>query len=177
MFFAPPKVVLALGSNVGDRTLFLERACERLESRNTRILRRSGLYFTRPMVGTPGGHFVNSALLVETRLRPRALLHFCQQIERELGRVRRERWGPRTIDIDIIFYGRLRLETPELTLPHPEWARRDFVLVPLRELGYPPTRLHQAGSGETGIEGSTLTTLSAAPPPETHILRRQDWPK
>lgn len=89
---------------------------------------------------------MNAAILVRTALRPLELLHRCREIEREMGRVRRERWAPRTIDLDLIFHGRHWVALAELTIPHPRWRERDFVLLPLLDLGALPPGTPAAGA-------------------------------
>jgi 2-amino-4-hydroxy-6-hydroxymethyldihydropteridine diphosphokinase len=127
-------VLLGLGSNLGDRQRNLERALEALEPRAIAVLERSSFYLTEPVGGPPQDWFVNAAARVETTLAPEDLLRACLAVEQGMGRVRGERNGPRTLDIDILFYGRLVLETPGLRLPHPRLHERRFVLVPLLEL-------------------------------------------
>lgn len=125
---------LSLGSNLGDRQSTLFVALDALERGGARIIRRSSLYETAPVGKTDQPRFLNLVAEVATDLTPADLLALCQSVERELGRVRKERWGPRTIDIDILLYDQLGMQTPSLTIPHPEMARRRFVLEPLLEI-------------------------------------------
>jgi 2-amino-4-hydroxy-6-hydroxymethyldihydropteridine diphosphokinase len=121
---------------MGDREGKLERALELLGSTSqVHISQRSTWHETAPVGGPLGqGDFLNGACEVMTTCSPEALLERCQEIEAELGRVRAERDGPRTIDLDLLWYeGELRDE-PSLTLPHPRWEERAFVLAPLAEL-------------------------------------------
>ncbi len=94
----------------------------------------SSVYETAPAGGPPQGLFLNGACAVETVLRPAALLHLLLETEDKLGRVRRERWGPRTVDLDLLLYGECLVNTPALVIPHPRLAERSFVLVPLAEI-------------------------------------------
>ena len=126
------KVVLGLGSNLGDRAAFLDRACRRLEELVSN-LRRSSVIESAPL-GPPQPDYLNQVVVAETELAPEALLEAVKRVEKELGREPTERWGPRPIDIDILALGDLRLDTSELTVPHPEIGRRRFVLEPWAEV-------------------------------------------
>lgn len=131
-------VYLALGSNLGDRGLNLHRACEALESAGITIARRSSIYETEPRDVAAQPWFLNMALACETRYFPLQLLAVLQRIERELGRVRGAAAvprGPRAIDIDILLYQSIVMDTPQLTIPHPRMLDRRFVLEPLAEIG------------------------------------------
>src|SRR5260370_35722459 len=125
---------LSLGSNVGDRAGQLRRAIELLEAGEVRILRRSSIYETEPQDVREQPWFLNLVVEAETRLFPMQLLRRIQKIEKELGRKRLAAKGPRTIDIDILFYGNFVVGTTELDIPHPRIAQRRFVLQPLAEL-------------------------------------------
>src|SRR5436190_6840140 len=129
---------IALGSNLGDRLANLQRAVELLAGRDgVRVLKASRVYETDP-VGPPQPDYLNAVLEIETSLPPARLLEEAQLVERELGRVRTERWGPRTIDIDLLTYGDERIDQPDLQIPHPRMHERAFVLVPLLELTADP---------------------------------------
>lgn len=131
------RVYLALGSNMGDREELIARAVRAVgELPGTRCLARSALIETDPVGPGPQGRYLNGVLEIETTLPPRDLLAALLTIESALGRdrARSERWGPRTIDLDILLYGDLELDEPGLTLPHPRLAQRRFVLAPLAEL-------------------------------------------
>src|SRR5256712_10390091 len=133
------RAYLGLGSNQGDRVALLNAALERLEaSGRVRVTKRSSLYETAPVGLTEQPRFVNLAAEVETDLDPLDLLELVLAAERDLGRVRTKRWGPRTVDIDIILYDDLQIDTPALTIPHPHMIRRRFVLEPLLELAPAP---------------------------------------
>ena len=127
-------MVIALGSNMGDRRSYLEQALELLEQRAGRILRQSSVIETKAYGYTEQADFLNMAVLMETDLIPHELLDVLHEIEAELDRVRLIHWGPRTIDLDIIFYGDLVLNDPDLIIPHADYRNRDFVLIPLREI-------------------------------------------
>jgi 2-amino-4-hydroxy-6-hydroxymethyldihydropteridine diphosphokinase len=135
------RVLLGLGSNLGDRSGLLKQALEQLQDRVGQVLRWSEVYETAP-VGGPAHQppYLNAAALLESALEPHRLLTICQQIETDLGRERLVRWGPRTIDIDILLYDQLVLDSPQLTIPHPRLAVRRFALQPAAEIA--PTMLH-----------------------------------
>ena len=127
-------VFLGLGSNLGDREAAIEGALARLAARGFRTTLRSSLWLTEPVGGPPQGPFLNAAVAGETALAPEELLSASLGVESEMGRVRVVPNGPRTIDIDILFYGALRRDGPGLTLPHPRLHERRFVLAPLAEI-------------------------------------------
>jgi 2-amino-4-hydroxy-6-hydroxymethyldihydropteridine diphosphokinase len=126
-------IYLALGANLGDRAASLRAAVEQLRGAVT-IERMSAVYETEPAYLLDQPRFLNMAVRGHTTLEPAALLALLKQIERELGRVAAPRYGPRAIDIDILLYDDLALDTASLTIPHPRMAERPFVLAPLAEL-------------------------------------------
>ncbi|HFC10174.1 MAG TPA: 2-amino-4-hydroxy-6-hydroxymethyldihydropteridine diphosphokinase [Chloroflexi bacterium] len=128
-----PLVYLALGSNLGDRAARLEAARTALARRMT-LRRVSRIYETPPWGYVEQPAFLNQVVAVETDLGPEALLTYLKYMEAELGRKPSFRYGPRVIDLDILFYGNLVLETPHLLIPHPRLHERAFVLVPLAEI-------------------------------------------
>jgi 2-amino-4-hydroxy-6-hydroxymethyldihydropteridine diphosphokinase len=131
------EALLALGGNVGDVRETLARAIAMLcESADTRLIARSCDYSTPPWGIEDQPSFVNACIAVETSLAPDALLARAQTVERAFGRdrARERRWGPRTLDIDILAYDDVVLDTAELTLPHPRLFERAFVLIPLAEI-------------------------------------------
>jgi 2-amino-4-hydroxy-6-hydroxymethyldihydropteridine diphosphokinase len=131
------EALIALGGNLGDVRDILVRAVAALcETGTVRLLARSSDYRTPPWGVEDQPPFVNCAIAVETGLSPLALLHLALAVERRFGRdrARERRWGPRTLDIDLIAYDDVALDTPELTLPHPRALERAFVLVPLAEI-------------------------------------------
>lgn len=137
---------LGLGSNLGERLANLRRAVDLLGgSPGIRVLRSSRVYETDP-VGPPQPDYLNAVVEVETTLPARELLRACLDVERELGRVRAERWGPRIVDVDVLTYGDETIDEPGLTVPHPRMHERDFVLVPLADLD--PGAVAAAGPAE-----------------------------
>lgn len=130
---APP-VFLGLGSNLGDREAAIAGALTRLAARGFQATRTSSLWLTEPVGGPPQGLFLNAVAEGETSLEPEALLQACLATEREMGRVRAERNGPRTIDVDILLFGEETRDAPGLVIPHPRMHERRFVLAPLAEI-------------------------------------------
>ncbi|MEV1166926.1 2-amino-4-hydroxy-6-hydroxymethyldihydropteridine diphosphokinase [Nonomuraea sp. NPDC049784] len=126
------KVVLALGSNLGPRFQTLQGAVDTLfDAPGLEFVRASPVYETDPVGGPPGQKpYLNAIVIAETTLAPRTLLERAQGVENAFGRVRAERWGPRTLDVDLIVVGDTVCDEPELTLPHPLAHERAFVLVP-----------------------------------------------
>lgn len=121
------QVLVALGSNLGDRSRHLDAARSALAALPaTRFLRASTVEETAPLGGLDQPPYLNQVVLLETDLSPRALLDACQEIERAEGRVRGARWASRTLDLDILEFGHRQVEEPGLTIPHPELPRRDF---------------------------------------------------
>jgi len=136
----PVVVGIGLGGNVGDPVRSILAAIEMLERRDVVAIRAiSSLYRTAPWGGVEQPDYANACAIGATRLQPLDLLDAIKTIERDLGRVETVRWGPRVIDIDILFYGEASLEDERLTLPHKELLRRAFVLIPLAEIA--PDRL------------------------------------
>jgi 2-amino-4-hydroxy-6-hydroxymethyldihydropteridine diphosphokinase len=127
-------VYLSLGSNVGDREQNLREALERLEGPDLHVRRVSPTYETEPVEYTEQRWFLNLVAEAETELFPMQLLSRVGKIERALGRVRSVPKGPRTIDIDILLYGKTVVRSKELEIPHPRMAERRFVLAPLADL-------------------------------------------
>lgn len=130
---------IGLGSNIGDKLDTLRRAIEML-GRAGRVSKVSSFYSTEPVGYTDQEDFVNAVVEIHTQLSPLALLACCHVIEDELGRSRLVRWGPRTIDLDILLYGDQVINDTELTIPHALMATRAFVLVPLAEIA--PETVH-----------------------------------
>ena len=139
------RIYLSLGSNIGDRQANLRKAVERLELLDVHVLRASRIYETEPVDYVDQAWFLNQVVEAETALFPTQLLTRTARVERELGRTRTIPKGPRTLDIDILFYGEAVVRTPRLEIPHPRIAQRRFVLAPLAELvpdlRHPVTRL------------------------------------
>ena len=147
---------LGLGSNVGDRLATLQRAAELLDAEEAvTVVASSRVWETEPVGGPPQPDFLNVVLRVETSLRPRELLDAAHRVEQALGRVRDVRWGPRTIDVDIVLFGDEQVDEPDLTIPHPRLLERAFVVLPLLELAPDPvlpdgTRVLDARLGDAG---------------------------
>ncbi len=128
-------VYLGLGSNMGDRKAHIDSAVSaiaRLPA--TRLLRRSGLYETKPWGNTDQPDYLNMVVEIGTALSPHTLLRHCADIEKRAGREPGEKWGPRPMDIDILLYGKRRIRTATLQVPHPHMWDRAFVLRPLADL-------------------------------------------
>ena len=129
------RAFVSLGSNLGDRERHLVRAREALEIRpGVNVLAASPLYETAPQDLADQPAFLNQVLCLETTLEPLALLRVCQAIELAEGRTREVRFGPRTLDLDILLFQAVETDDPELTLPHPRLLQRAFVLVPLADV-------------------------------------------
>lgn len=126
---------LGLGSNLGDRLDYLQAAVDGLDDHpKIRVDAISSVYETEPVGGPEQGQYLNMVVRAATLLPPRRLLGATQEVEQLLGRMRGERWGPRTIDVDILVYGDRSMRRRNLQIPHPRLARRAFVLVPLLEV-------------------------------------------
>jgi 2-amino-4-hydroxy-6-hydroxymethyldihydropteridine diphosphokinase len=124
---SPERAYVALGSNLGDREAHLAHARARLTALpHTRLVAASSVDETLPLGPVAQGPYLNQMVLLETTLPPADLLAQCRRIEAERGRERRERWGPRTLDLDIVRYGTRTVREPDLTIPHPELPNRDF---------------------------------------------------
>lgn len=161
-----PEAVIALGSNVGDRLIYLKNALSSIHLRGT-ILKISPLYETSPYGFIDQPHFLNAVLVMETCLSAERLLSDLKIIENEVGRKQRIRWGPREIDLDIIFYDQLQLDSENLTIPHPDFHNRRFVLQPLADI-----------APDWQIPGSTQTIqqiLNICPDKTIIKLIKKDW--
>jgi 2-amino-4-hydroxy-6-hydroxymethyldihydropteridine diphosphokinase len=158
--------LLALGGNVGDVRATLARAIAMLcERGDIRLLARSSDYLTPPWGVEDQPPFVNLCVSVDTTLTPQTLLARVQTVERVFGRDRahEQRWGPRTLDIDILAYDDLVLNEPDLTLPHPRFRERAFVLVPLAEIA--PTRIIAGVRVDEALARLDHTSIKKLPPP------------
>lgn len=127
-------VYIALGSNLGDRASMIERAIASMNSAGIRVVRQSSVYLTEPVEAPDQARFLNAVVEAETLLLPLQLLHALLRVERELGRRRITPHGPRSIDLDLLFYGSSVIHSKELEVPHPRLAERRFVLIPLTQI-------------------------------------------
>lgn len=147
------KAVLGLGSNLGDREGHLRRAIEGLR-RAVRVLRVSAVRETEPVGGPPQGRYLNAAVLVEFDGGPRDLLALAQRLEAEAGRSRGPRFGPRTLDVDLLLLeGGAVVDEPDLVVPHPRLAGRRFALEPLAEVAPDWAVPGAGGSAKELLEG------------------------
>ena len=154
------KTYIGLGANLGEREAQIRLALDDLARLPaSRLVRASSLYDSEPVGEPDQPNFLNAVAELETELTARQLLWNLLLIERRLGRTRTRRWGPRTIDLDLLLYGPVVIDEPDLQVPHPELTRRSFVLVPLVELD--PLLVHPV-TGETLI--THLTSLKTRPP-------------
>lgn len=126
---------LGLGSNIGDRKQQLLKAIDLIGNiKGIKVTKQSSIYETAPIGYTDQPNFLNLCLEIETELSPQQLLKHCLDIEQQLHRVREIRWGPRTLDIDILLYSDNIIETDNLSIPHPRMQERAFVLIPLNDI-------------------------------------------
>lgn len=129
------KAYLALGSNLGNRKENILKAYQYIQAdEDVAIIAKSSFYETKPVGYVDQEWFINSVIAIETTLTPYELLELCHNVENELKRVRKIRWGPRTIDVDILLYNDLTLDEEDLIIPHPRMTERAFVIVPLYEI-------------------------------------------
>jgi 2-amino-4-hydroxy-6-hydroxymethyldihydropteridine diphosphokinase len=159
------RIYLGLGSNLGDRLANLTRAVQGLEARGVHVRRSSRVYETDPVGGPSQPDYLNAVIEVETDLDPVDLLGLCLEVETDLGRVRGERWGPRTCDIDILTYGEQEIAEAVLTVPHPLMHERAFVLVPLLELNADPFLPGGRKASELKLRPGALTGVRPYAPP------------
>lgn len=129
------RVFIGLGSNVGDRLQYLQQAVKALAKlHGTMVKKTSSVYATEPVGVKEQAEFLNAVVEIETVLDVRQLHASLKEVERAVGRTQRQRWGPREIDLDILYYNDIVLSEPELKIPHPEISNRRFVLIPLAEI-------------------------------------------
>lgn len=146
---------LSIGSNIGDRLYHLVDAVRALHSHDgVEVLAVSSIYETAPVGYTDQEDFLNMAVCVETVVGAQELLGVCQRVEQELGRERTIRWGPRTVDLDILLYGNDAIEAENLIVPHPRMHERAFVLIPLLEIA--PLIAHPTSPGKLYSELATV---------------------
>ncbi len=130
------RAFLGLGSNLGERLTYLRTAIDAIPD----LVRVSSLYETDPIGGPEQGAFLNCVVELDTDLTPRQLLELCHSLEAAAERTRIERWGPRTLDVDVIYIEGEAVDEPDLAVPHPRWRDRAFVMIPLGDLA--PDLLH-----------------------------------
>jgi 2-amino-4-hydroxy-6-hydroxymethyldihydropteridine diphosphokinase len=167
--------LIGLGSNVGDREGNLRRAIAAV-GQYCKVTAVSSVYETEPMYFEDQGWFLNCVVSAETTLRPRELLVALREIEAEMGRERAARYGPRVIDLDILFYGAEIVSEPGLEIPHPKIAERQFVLAPLDEIS--PDLVHP-------VLGRRVSDIASALKSDKRVVRRPDlltdlasgWPR
>ena len=133
-------VFLLLGSNLGDRIQLLKQAINCIEAEIAPVVKQSAVYETQSWGKTDSPDYLNQVVLIQTELSAQIVLQKILNIEWKIGRVREEKWGPRLIDIDILFYGDALIDEPELQVPHPELHKRRFTLAPLAEIA--PNFIH-----------------------------------
>ena len=153
MTAAPTRAYLGIGSNLGDRLGYLQLAVDGLAATDgVTVVAVSAVYETDP-VGPEQPDYLNAVVALDTTLTPQALLAVGQALEAEAERVRQERFGPRTLDVDVVLFGDQTVDEPDLQIPHPRWRERDFVLAPLADLGYPGVEPRDW----TGVRSTGLT--------------------
>ncbi|MBE9096420.1 2-amino-4-hydroxy-6-hydroxymethyldihydropteridine diphosphokinase [Tychonema sp. LEGE 07203] len=128
------KCAIALGSNLGDSLATISSAIATLNNTPEITVKSHSSWYKTAPVGPPQPDYINACAILEAALEPKQLLAALLEIEIKFNRIRREKWGPRTLDLDLLLYDDLILETPTLTLPHPRMLERAFVLVPLAEI-------------------------------------------
>ncbi len=128
------KAALSFGANVGNRLGNIKKALRILQSNGINIIKKSDVFETQPFGIENQPRFLNACAIIETSLEPLELLELVKRIEKEIGRITRERWGPREIDIDILFMGNIHIQSDKLTIPHKGIQERRFVLEPLCQI-------------------------------------------
>jgi 2-amino-4-hydroxy-6-hydroxymethyldihydropteridine diphosphokinase len=147
------RAYLGLGSNLGDRAAHLQLAVDVLaENHRVQVVAVSNVYETAPVGGPEQDDYLNAVVAIETDLSARELLAIAQHIEQRAVRVRTVRWGPRTLDVDVLLVGDERVDEPDLQVPHPRLAERGFVLAPLRDVA--PDRVAEPAGGWEGVRDS-----------------------
>ncbi len=155
------RAFLALGSNLGDRHAHLQGAVEFLHAEpEIVVLAVSPVYETDPVGGPVQDDFLNAVIEIETDRSPRQLLEIAHAAETVADRVRVERWGPRTLDVDIVFIDGVTVDEPDLTIPHPRWRERDFVLAPMHDLA--PDLVELPRDGRHGVRRAAVTLVMPA---------------
>jgi 2-amino-4-hydroxy-6-hydroxymethyldihydropteridine diphosphokinase len=163
---AAVRAFLGLGTNLGDRLTNLQRAAHLLgRQEGIVVVASSRVYETEPVGGPPQPDYLNAVIEARTTRSPRSLLDACLEVERAMGRERVERWGPRVIDIDVLTYGRERVDEPGLEIPHPRMHERGFVLLPLLELTEDPPLPGDRSIGSVRLGGDPMRGIVLFGPP------------
>ena len=159
-------VYIGFGSNIGDRLAHIQNAiCTLSKMERITLQRISSIYTTDPVGYEAQAQFLNGVVAIQTSLSPLSLLHTLKDIETAIGRKHRIRWGPREIDLDILIYGDLCVQTEKLVIPHPEMHLRGFVLVPLAEIA--PDLVHP-------VFQETIQTLLNRLEDDKSVLKKED---
>jgi 2-amino-4-hydroxy-6-hydroxymethyldihydropteridine diphosphokinase len=154
---------LGLGSNLGDRLANLQAAVDALQAEpGLRVAASSRVWETTPVGGPPQPDYLNAVVRIETDLSARDLLDVARRVESRLGRIRKERWGARTIDVDVLLFDEEQIDEPDLVVPHPRMTERAFVLLPLLELEPDPTLPDGTRLKDVRVETDGVTP--SAPP-------------
>ena len=127
-------IFLSLGTNIGNKQENIKTALDLLRQKDIKIIKKSGIYLTEPVGVKNQPDFYNLCVEIETHESPESLLASLKSVELKMGRIKEGHWGPRIIDIDILFYSNIIINSPGLIVPHPEITRRKFVLEPLSEI-------------------------------------------
>ena len=163
-------ILIGLGSNMGEREQNLQQALGMLEADSSiRIEKISSIYETAPFGVRDQDDFLNMVVAVETELSPENLLQKCLGVENAMGRVRSRHWGPRIIDLDLLFYDAVQMQTNNLTLPHPGIGQRAFVLIPMRDVAM-----------DTQLQGwrtidSMLAGVTESGEQEVRLWKKVEW--
>ena len=151
------RAYLGIGSNLGDRLAHLQAAVDGLAAADgVAVIAVSPVYETDPVGGPEQGDFLNAVVAIETECSPRDLLELAQQLEADAHRVKTEKWGPRTLDVDVLLVGDREVHEPDLEVPHPRMQERGFVMVPLRDLA-PDLAPDSPAAEWTGVRETDLS--------------------
>jgi 2-amino-4-hydroxy-6-hydroxymethyldihydropteridine diphosphokinase len=149
------RAYLGLGSNLGDRAAMLQLAIDDLAADPAvRVVAVSHVYETAPVGGPEQDDYLNAVVAIETDLEPRALLALAHRAEERAGRLRTVRWGPRSLDVDVLLVGDRRVDEPDLQVPHPRLHERGFVLAPLHDVA--PDLVAEPAGGWEGVRRTTV---------------------
>lgn len=153
------RAYLGIGSNLGDRLAYLQHAVDRLlDTRGVKVVAVSPVYETDPVGGPEQPAFLNAVVATDTTLSARQLLELAQRLEADAHRIRVQRWGPRTLDIDVLLVGDEEVHEPDLEVPHPRMRERGFVMAPLTDLA-PDLCLAAPPGGWPGVQRSELALV------------------